>query len=462
MSDTEHNDRSTRKNTRVRNRRERKVSSLTAQQVQHKRDLDRRAQRALRQRVKSRMQDLEDDLTRARADCSVRERELMEEVQQLREENRKLKSYLDSIAQFAQTGASVTENGTPEAVIPDEDEERQIGDAQQEPVYDQPEEPAVLPNESNQSPTDAIGLFALQPGRTQPAWVGDTHHHETTRGLGGENMTASYHGNNLALDSLDLPPLESAMSLARSSDRQSGISPHSVLQTWNTTVSPPVYQPSFATGISSVLPKHTAGTCPLDQILLDFISSRRAIVAKGGDADTILGSPQPSLQAILHPGSTIPGDHATSRVLTEILSTFPHVAIPERLGFMFIMYRTMRWLISPSPASYEEMPRWLRPTATQITVPHPAWIDNIPWPRVRDLLIESPEKYPFPVFSELYSQNVTVNWPYGEPDCITTHMDRMEFNPIFEKHVRKLDNWTVRSAFKDYLPEFTSAIYGKD
>lgn len=94
----------------TRARRNRKVSALTAHQVQQKRDLDRKAQRALRQRVKSRLQDLEDDLARAKADCSVRERNLMESVQQLRDENRKLRSYLDSIGQFALNGAAEVDN----------------------------------------------------------------------------------------------------------------------------------------------------------------------------------------------------------------------------------------------------------------------------------------------------------------------------------------------------------------
>lgn len=117
----------------------------------------------------------------------------------------------------------------------------------------------------------------------------------------------------------------------------------------------------------------------------------------------------------------------------------------------------------------------------QITVPHASWIDNIPWyvpleiakpiptdfvpferPRVRDLLIEHPEKYPFAAFSELYSQNITVNWPYEDMDTVSTHAENIQFNNIFEKHVRKLSNWTVSEPFKDYLPEMIPAIYEKD
>jgi hypothetical protein len=53
---------------------------------------------------------------------------MMEEIQMLREENRKLRSYLDSIGQFAINGAaaengSVDDAATPEPTLPlDEDE----------------------------------------------------------------------------------------------------------------------------------------------------------------------------------------------------------------------------------------------------------------------------------------------------------------------------------------------------
>lgn len=45
----------------------RTISSLTAQQIQRKRDIDWKAQRTLRQRVKSQFQELEQDLARVKS-----------------------------------------------------------------------------------------------------------------------------------------------------------------------------------------------------------------------------------------------------------------------------------------------------------------------------------------------------------------------------------------------------------
>lgn len=104
MSDSESI--STSRNRSGTKRRARNISNLNAQQIQHKRDLDRKAQRALRERVKFKLQDLEDDLARAKASSTDREQKTIEEIQSLREQNRKLKSCLESIGQFAFEGVS--------------------------------------------------------------------------------------------------------------------------------------------------------------------------------------------------------------------------------------------------------------------------------------------------------------------------------------------------------------------
>ncbi|KAL3457226.1 hypothetical protein BJX64DRAFT_293304 [Aspergillus heterothallicus] len=480
-----------RNGSRVRRRPPRKVSTLTTQQVQHKRDLDRKAQRALRQRIKSRMQDLEDDLARARSDCSVREQKMMEEIQLLREDNRKLRSYLDSIGQFAINGAagengSVDDAATPDLALPlDEDEPLLDTEDNREPLtYDQPQpNPATLPDRApNQAQGDASE-------GNQLSWLRDSLAvHDTPRGQLNASVPATYQHANPSvahINQINLPSPETDGSLNRvhtreymqtpvQRDRHIDQLPHAAPESitapaqsmlspaWAPSLHPAFYPPSPSTGIASVLPKHTTATCPLDQILLDFIQSRRSMVAKGYSMDLVLGSSHPSVQAILYPGPPTPEVHDTSRVLGEVLTTFSHVSLPEKLAFMFVMYRTMRWQISPTDATYEEMPRWLRPTATQITVPHAAWIDNIPWPRVRDLLIENPTKHPFAVFSEVYSRNVSINWPYDKMDCVLTQGDNVQLNSIFEKHIRNLNNWTVTKEFQDYLPDMTAAIYGKD
>ncbi|PLB50100.1 hypothetical protein P170DRAFT_473675 [Aspergillus steynii IBT 23096] len=495
----------------ARNRRKpRTVSSLTAQQIQHKRDLDRKAQRELRQRARSRVLDLEQDLARAKASSSERERSMMDEIQNLREENRRLRDCLESIGQFALNGLSTEESAQPMherrspdlVAMDDATHEPDNGPLQDDastlsngPVDIGPGTTGSTGNAVNNENTGAPGTTGTPitmaiPGNTRSTnhlgqdFTHNSHHQDAFRWSTNPQeesrqvLPDSYHDNTVStgveLPSPDSESLagQSIVDRPRQPDHYLDCTSHTqeciVAPSTTTVVTPAssiaantLIQPPTSTTIASILPKHRSATCPLDQILLDFASSRRSLAAKGFPIDVVVGPSQPCLQAVVNRLST--GEvHATSRVLAEVLATFSHVALPEKLAFMFVMFRTMRWQLSSTDSNYDEMPRWLRPTAVQITVPHAAWIDNIPWPRVRDMLIENPEKYPFPVFSELYSENVTVNWPYDSMDTVSHQGDSLIFNPIFEKHVRKLDNWTVSGHFRDYLPEMTAAIYGRD
>ena len=113
----------------------------------------------------------------------------------------------------------------------------------------------------------------------------------------------------------------------------------------STHASPSSDRTSVASGICSFLPQHSPVTCPLDQILLDFLSSRRAMASSGVSMERILGPKNPSIAAIINT-ELRPTAHPLSRVMAEVLATFPGVAVPEIISFMYLMHRTMR--VSPS------------------------------------------------------------------------------------------------------------------
>lgn len=79
-------------------------------------------------------------------------------------------------------------------------------------------------------------------------------------------------------------------------------------------------------------------------------------------------------------------------------------------------------------------------------------------PGVRDILIEHAEDYPFELFSEFYSHNVTINWQFDEMDAVSSDSSDTILHSIFEKHIRKVSNWTVSSEFKSRFPEMVSAV----
>ncbi|KAJ5360455.1 hypothetical protein N7517_009646 [Penicillium concentricum] len=421
----------------------RTVNGLTASQIQHKRDLDRKAQRALRQRTKLRIQELENDIARFRASFSQREQTMIDEIHLLRDQNRKLKCSLENIQKYALgelsgLGETIPPHDTPDREIADKEIE-QFPSHSLQPGEDTIETQSTLTHQPFQSDHDVYLSVsqAMDPNDSNP-----THNHESDRPT--------------------LPPLAGAFAgLVAENDAHphqqsysNQLTPLGNLRTTHDPVSPSVSPGSVAW----VLPKHTCATCPLDQILLDFIASRRSMLARGIPPDIVLGPEQLCPQDLLHPTVDLTS-HAISRVMADVLTTFPHVNLPEKLAFMYLMHLTTRWQVSPNIGSYARMPVWLRPTVTQITVPHAAWIDNIPWPRVRDILIQKPDRYPFAVFSELYSEHVSINWPYDPEDIVVDTDDGPSLNTIFEKHIQRLSNWIAPRQFREYFSEWTSDVY---
>ncbi|KAL8947952.1 MAG: hypothetical protein Q9222_005811, partial [Ikaeria aurantiellina] len=128
-------------------------------------------------------------------------------------------------------------------------------------------------------------------------------------------------------------------------------------------------------------------TCPFDKILLDFLSDRRARAADGASSDTLVGPAYPSVASLLNPERSIYA-HPLSKVFTDILARFPDLsALPEQVAVLYIMFLIMRWQISPTLENYERLPEWVTPRPSQLFTPHPAWVDHLPWPRMRDRMV---------------------------------------------------------------------------
>ncbi|KAJ4321377.1 hypothetical protein N0V94_002914 [Neodidymelliopsis sp. IMI 364377] len=59
-------------------------------------------------------------------------------------------------------------------------------------------------------------------------------------------------------------------------------------------------------------------------------------------------------------------------------------------AYMYLFWYLMRWMISPSPETYEMIPDWLRPTPNQLFMPHISIVDYVPWPAFRELTVQIP------------------------------------------------------------------------
>ncbi|KAI8932090.1 hypothetical protein NX059_010975 [Plenodomus lindquistii] len=261
------------------------------------------------------------------------------------------------------------------------------------------------------------------------------------------------------------------------------------------------------------LPRNLPATCPLDVILLEFLQDRQNRAAEGVPTKTLVGPHYPNFTSLVFPDRVVEA-HPLSTLFTDILRTFPDICgVPEQVAIVFIMYLVMRWQIEPTQDNYDRLPHWISPRPSQLFTPHPAWIDHLPWPRLRDKMITQQPFVHFEHFFIPYTTTVSLNWPYEPRDCLlpaskinthtlsttsssmpsvsspyATHVnaaspaggpvtpqtqagtpgtigpqlpkedDMWLINPAFESHLRDLNNWSLGPSFKSAFPAFADAV----
>ena len=214
----------------------------------------------------------------------------------------------------------------------------------------------------------------------------------------------------------------------------------------------------------SVPVRNIAPTCPLDGLLLDFLAERKQRAAEGASDSKLVGPPYPNVSSLLKPERSI-FSHPLSKVFTDILATFPDLsALPEQVAVLYIMFLIMRWQISPTQENYARLPDWVTPRPSQLFTPHPAWIDHLPWPHMRDKMVQTYQNYPFENFFIPYTTTLSLNWQYEPTDTLLSTPDSEELliNPVFERHLRDLNNWSLGPAFAKAFPALKDTTTIKD
>lgn len=200
--------------------------------------------------------------------------------------------------------------------------------------------------------------------------------------------------------------------------------------------------------------RNVPATCPLDTIFLDFLRRDRS----DGSRQRLA---YPSVPSLLNPVEGSPYSYSISKVFSDILRTFPDISsLPEQVGTLYIMFQLMRWQMYPTQQNYDRMPDWMTPRPAQLFTPHPAWMDYIMWPRARDKMVYSYRNYPFENWFVPYTRTISCNWPYETTECLlhNTATDELLINPVFERHVRDLRNWTLGTEFADAFPSLVDVV----
>ncbi|KAG5993280.1 hypothetical protein E4U52_002101 [Claviceps spartinae] len=178
----------------------------------------------------------------------------------------------------------------------------------------------------------------------------------------------------------------------------------------------------------------------------------------------VIGPRYPSVSSLLNSANSI-YSHPLSKIFTDVLARFPDISrLPERIAVLYVMFLVMRWQISPTRENYERLPSWMTPQPSQIECPHPAWVDYVPFPVMRERLariwISKPGKYDLEQFFIPYTTTLSVSWPYEDTDAllILPDSDDVIINPVFERHMRNGDNWKLGASFARAFPELVDTF----
>lgn len=200
-------------------------------------------------------------------------------------------------------------------------------------------------------------------------------------------------------------------------------------------------------------------SCPLDAVLLDFHRSRRKLLQDGASVSEVLGPAYPDWTALMN---GTPASHPVSSLLIDILSKFPDIAnLPEKVSVLYIMFLVLRWLICPDRENYERLPDWIRPVPEQWERSHVAWCDYLPWPGMRKAITLRDTEVRFEDFFIPYTTTLSLSWGYGDDNVLIPGDEgpsSFRMNPVFEAHLRILDNWTLGANFKQAFPDLLDGV----
>ena len=500
------------------------VANLTPAQLAKKRANDREAQRAIRERTKNQIETLErriQELTSQQPyqelQNAIRQKELVEA------ENAEIKRCLESVMDLIHPILSPTKD-----VMSESDAFPSLPGNTNHSLDDVT--PAMQPNGQQHSRLDSQGSFhsslpamtyASTPGgsagaspstrprpfynawnpsisRTPPGADAQSSRATPEERIGrpadlAPSLLRTTSAERLALGLLPVgrPEIQSSGQLVenRSMANTTALPADSHITLSTSRARSPNLRPMYRNPLPpradySTLPRHTPPSCPLDQLLLEFIAERRQRASEGLSETELIGPPYPDFFAILNQsagprgvpssagGGAPPATSSTNPVSTffaDILSTFPDIAtVPEKTAVFYSMFHTMRWHCSPTSANFARLPPWLRPTPWQTMTPHPIWIDHLPWPDMRDELVRTHQRYPFENFFIPFTTTMSLNWPYPDEEVFAPRMgggggrmggsvggdadEELRLSVKFEEHLRKLENWSIGSQFARSFP----------
>jgi len=115
---------------------------------------------------------------------------------------------------------------------------------------------------------------------------------------------------------------------------------------------------------------------PIDSILIGLNESQGSLAPSGTRGTLVIGPFSPSFKALLNPEYSN-SVHPVTSVTSNIPHMLPFRGLPMRAAALFVSYHFSQWQIFPSEATYNNLPEWHVPRASQLITPRPIWVDQV-------------------------------------------------------------------------------------
>ena len=201
-----------------------------------------------------------------------------------------------------------------------------------------------------------------------------------------------------------------------------------------------------------ILPFVIADQSPLSMIFITFRNGVSNMLAQGMPLTEVLGPLDPVADLLFRPRSTL-DPFSASTWACELARIDPTVDIVTQLANAFLLSRLMRWSLSPTLENFLLLPKIMRPTMAQRTIPHFASADLYAIPAVRDYLITG--------HSDLLErigtpgrQGIKFHWHFDMSKAVDINPSTgvKSISRLFGMCASELSNWSCGTHFLAGLP----------
>ncbi|KAJ5970380.1 uncharacterized protein N7479_000298 [Penicillium vulpinum] len=167
------------------------------------------------------------------------------------------------------------------------------------------------------------------------------------------------------------------------------------------------------------------------------------------------------------------GKNPVTKILNRVLRSprISNVKLSVLFGCYIIFYKllrtcnemkaehlSMQYRLFPSLETFNDVPKWLRPTDAQINHPLPIFIDFIFFPQLRNAMACGKIDYVAAEFVEHYNGAINSSWPNEKSLIVAGEANDVILDSSFEAHALNLNSWTSDPVFVERCPSLAHLV----